>query len=455
MGKPEIDALLERLQLYSEEAETAVLGAMLSDPDRVLDLQEQLTADDFYKSSHRLIYEAIRELTLSGKPADAVTVKHSLETKGRLGEIGGPLTLTALMEATPVLANAPYYARIVKEKSVLRGLARTCAGILADLQYPSGEVEQILDRAQAQIFQVSMNQKLLEIPKMDRLIEETFRDVMTHFKNIRDRSQRLLGLPTGLYDLDDLLCGLQKGYLYVVAGRPSMGKSSFCLRLLEEVTVHADPPHPALMFSVEMSRHQVTTNMLCSFGRVNSFDVRRGSLGDAEVQKLMLGAGRLSEAPLWIDDSADLSILELRARARRAKARDKIELVVVDYLQKVTARAETRQAEISLITSQLKAMAKELDVPVVAVAQLNRAPESREDKRPMLSDLRESGAIEQDADVVMLLFREGYYKKEFKSNRCQVDVAKNRTGPTAVVEVVFQPEWTRFESAARGAPIPV
>ncbi|HLG42102.1 MAG TPA: replicative DNA helicase [Planctomycetota bacterium] len=448
--KPKFDYSAEyhSLRLFDEEAEMSVLGAMLLDRDVAIDLLDKLGPQDFLKESNQEVFETIRELHLQGRAVDSLTAKAELEKRGTLQRVGGYDYLLTLMEFTPITSNAQHYARIVKEKSVLRALAQACGDILGTIKESGHGVDELINLAQSKMFAITADGIQGRAAKFEDIMNETFKQLMD-FRELRDRKSRLLGHSTGLFEIDDLLAGLQPSNLYVVAGRPSMGKSSLCTRIIEHVAVTGDEPKPVLLFSLEMSAQQICQGMLCSLARADSHRVRRGEIPEPMVKSLAIAAGKLSDAPIWIDDSADLGILDLRARARRMVAQHKIALVVVDYMQKVSARhAESRQIEISMISSQLKAMAKELKLPVIVAAQLNRSPEGREDKRPMLSDLRESGAIEQDADVVMLLYRDEYYHPDNQDRRgiCEVTVAKNRTGPTDKVELSFIKEWTRFEN---------
>jgi replicative DNA helicase len=445
MARPDLETVYSRLALHDEEAEMSVLGAMMLDRDVAIGLLDQLEPKDFYKPAHGMVFDCLRSMYLTGTAIDAVTVRNTLDQKGQLGSVGGHEYLAALMQVSPIPANGPHYAKIVREKAILRQLAHSCGDILAELQEPGHKVEELVNRAQARMFEIAKEKSTKNVLRMEQIIEETFKQIVD-FRQLRDRKSRLVGLPTGLADLDDLLCGLQPGYMYVIAGRPGMGKSSMCFRVMEQTSIRNEEPSGVLFFSLEMSAMQVCQQMLCSYCQINSHEVRKGLFSEQDLKKLAIGAGKLSDAPIWVDDSPDLSIFEIRARARRMKAQHNIGVILIDYLQKVRAQpAESRQIEISIVSSQIKSMAKELNVPVVSVAQLNRAAEGREDKRPMLSDLRESGAIEQDADVVMMVYREEYYRpSEENKNKCELDIVKNRTGPVGRTNVTFIKEWTRF-----------
>jgi replicative DNA helicase len=452
MGTAELEIAASRLSLHDQEAEMSVLGAMLLDPAMALTLCDQLDPADFYKPGHATLFDCLRQLHLGGGPVDQLTVRHALEQKGRLQDVGGDGYLILLMQSTPITANAEHYARLVREKALKRQVARACQEVLRELEEPGMRAEELLNSAQSRIFSIAQSRADQSAVSMKEIIESTFKEIHKLYQ-LRDRKNRLVGLATGLYDLDDLLCGLQPAHMYVVAGRPGMGKSSLCFRIMETTSLpKTEEPKPVLFFSLEMSALQVSQAMLCSYCKIDSHHLRRGLFSDPDLKNLAIGAGKLSDAPIWVDDNPDLTILDIRARARRMKQKHGIALILIDYLQKIrgeeTNRRDGRQVEIANISSQIKSMAKELDVPVLAVAQLNRSPEGREDKRPILSDLRESGAIEQDADVVMMVYREEYYKRtEENANKCLLDVVKNRTGPVREVNVVFKKEWTRFENA--------
>ena len=430
---------------HDTEAEMAVLGSMVLNNDLIGEVIDQVEFEAFYHPRHEAIFRAITELYAGMKACDLVTLKNELDRQGKLEKIGGIDYLAQLVDTVPSAANAVHYAQIVRQKFILRTLLRTCDQIKAEVRDSGEGAERILDRAQELIFQTAAKRGKQEIEKIGDILKSTFQQI----SDIHDRKQRILGMPTGFHELDDIVSGLQRAHMYVIAGRPSMGKSSLAMRIIENVGLELGKP--VLFFSLEMASAQIAQQMLCSHCRVDSHKLRTGMLAEEEYQKLLLGAGALHEAPIFVDDSADLSDLEIRARARRYKAQFGVELVVVDYLQKMHVKgAEGRQQEISRISSSLKSLSKELDVPVIALAQLNRAPEGREGRKPELADLRESGAIEQDADIVMLLYREEYYNPDTeKKNICEVRVEKNRTGPTNMVELAFLKQYTRFENMAR------
>ncbi|HEY3225426.1 MAG TPA: replicative DNA helicase [Planctomycetota bacterium] len=438
------DVLLGRMPPHSVEAEMAVLGSMMLDADSAGEVIELIDAEAFYRRPHRLIFEALIDLFLTQRKLDLVTLKAELERRGTIDDAGGIEYCESLVVQVPTSAHAAEYARIVREKAILRQLIGTCTAIVREAGEGGEDPDKLLDKAQALIFDVAAKRGAQPVENLSEILKRTFQQIA----DIHDRKARLLGLATGFYELDDLLSGLQPSHLYIVAGRPSMGKTSLAMKIAENVAV--DLKKPALFFSLEMAGAQIAQQMLCSHCRVDSHRLRSGMLSESEYQKLVLGSGALSEAQILIDDSAELSILEVRARARRQKAEHpELGLIIVDYLQKMHAKAESREREIAMISSQLKSLAKELEIPVVCLAQLNRRPEGREGNRPQLSDLRESGAIEQDADVVMLLYREDYYNPDTdQKNTCEVVVAKNRTGPTETVKLAFIKEYTRFENLA-------
>lgn len=433
-------------------AEMAVLGGMIFDNQYIGDAAEILKGEMFCAPAHMVIYDAIVQLYTDRKPIDLVVLRDHLATQRKLDQVGGADYLMALVEGVPNAASVGDYARIVHDKAVLRNIMVACQGVIHHILQTNENVEEVRAEAEKVLFSALAKMERVKMRNMAQILQDVFQRI----QDVHDRKSRLLGLPTGYYELDDMTSGLQAGQLYIVAGRPSMGKTSFALNIAENIALREQKS--VLIFSLEMSADQVAQSMLCSHARVDSSLLRSGRVSEEEFQKLVMAAGAFHEAKIMIDDSGDLSALEMRTRARRMKATEDIGLVVVDYLQKMNAKQngryqENRQVEISTISSSLKSMAKELGVPVVALAQINRGPEGRDDRRPMLSDLRESGAIEQDADVVMTLFREEYYKPDSeKKGVAEVNVAKNRTGPTGIVELAFLKQFTRFENLAAARP---
>ncbi|MCI0498810.1 MAG: replicative DNA helicase [Planctomycetales bacterium] len=432
----------------SPEAEAAVLGSMLLDRQTIADVIEAIKAESFFLTEHRIIFEAILALYEKNSEIDLVILRDELKKRESLEAVGGVDYLVRVAESVPSAANAAFYANIVKEKSMLRELAHVCGEILHEACQEDGEVSDKLDAAEQRIFGVT-DQKIQgsAIPVRD-LITETFENIE------KRKGSHVTGLPTGFEELNHTLAGLQKGEMIIVAGRPSMGKTSFALNIAE--TLGADENIPVAIFSMEMGRHQLVERFLCSRSRMDSQLVRKGMLSTDQMAELTRVGGELFEKPIFIDDTPGLTPLMVRAKCRRLKSRHDIQAVFIDYMQLMSlgGYAESRQQEISTISRQLKGLARELDIPVVVLSQLNRGAEGREGHRPRMSDLRESGSIEQDADVIMLLHREAYYHQgdqewtdsnEDKLNLAEVIIAKQRNGPTGVVELIFDGRLTRFK----------
>ncbi|MGA8051953.1 MAG: replicative DNA helicase [Burkholderiales bacterium] len=452
-GDPQLLAL--KVPPHSVEAEQSLLGGLLLDNqafDRIADL---VVGEDFYRDDHRRIYRHISKLVESGKPADVVTVSESIEASEDKDKTGGPAYLGALAQNTPSALNIRRYAELVRERAVQRRLAQTATEIAENALNPAGkEVGQLLDEAETRILEIGEAGSrhtvgLEEIkPVLARVLERI--DHLYH----RDNPSDVTGVPTGFHDLDSKTAGLQPGDLIIVAGRPSMGKTAFALNIAENVALHS--LLPVAVFSMEMSGTQLATRMLGSIARVDQHKMRTGRLSDQEWHDLSDAMGRLHDAPIFIDETAALNALELRTRARRLWRQfgGKLGLVVVDYLQLMSSANsrgnENRATEISEISRSLKALAKELKVPVIALSQLSRAVESRNDRRPMMSDLRESGAIEQDADVILFIYRDEVYSpdKPEAKGRAEVIIGKQRNGPIGKVELTFLGQFTRFENFA-------
>lgn len=449
MGSKEVsnqESFSEKLPPQNIEAEQAVLGAMLLNERVIPEVLEIIDESYFYKEAHKCIFSGIVELFHNRKNIDIVTVSENLQKKGKLQDIGGIFYLTQLVENVPSVTNVTSYARIIKEKGILRALIASSFSIL-NMCYGAGEeVSSILDKAERLIFEIS-----------DRRIEggyvhikEIIKSSIELIDNLYQRKSHVTGIPTGFLDFDVKTSGLHSGDLIVVAGRPSMGKSAFVASIAEHVAVEENIP--VGFFSLEMSKEQLVQRLLCSYAKVDAHKVRTGFLSPQDWPLLTSSAGKLSEAPLYIDDSPALNIFELRAKARRMKSHHQIQLVIVDYLQLIRGirRIEGRQQEISEVSQGLKALAKELDIPVIAVSQLSREVEKREDHRPRLSDLRESGAIEQDADLVVLLYREEYYDANTENKGiAEINIAKQRNGPTGVIQLGFIKEYMKFVSLIR------
>ncbi len=440
------DITLEKVPPQNIEAEIAVLGSMLIEEEAIAQAVETVNPLSFYKDAHKKIFQAIVDLYNANKAVDLVTLTEELKRKGSLDEVGGAAYLTELTAAVPTAANVQHYAKIVKEKAILRNLIHTSTQIVAQSYDGQQDANSLLDKAERLIFEIAGSQ----LKGVSVSIKEIIKDSIETIEGFYRRKAHVTGLATGFDDLDVMTSGLHKGELIIIAGRPSMGKSALATCIAEYVGVQNQGP--VAMFSLEMSKEQLVQRMLCSHARVELQKARSGFLTQADWPKLVTAAGKLAEAPIYIDDSAGLTALELRAKARRLKAHHNIALVIVDYLQLMTnpSRAENRQQEISEISRSLKSLAKELNLPLIAISQLSRAPEKRESYRPRLSDLRESGAIEQDADVVMLLFREEYYNpKEENKGIAEVIVAKQRNGPIGSQKLIFLSEYTRFENLAK------
>jgi replicative DNA helicase len=438
---------------HSVEAEQSLLGALLLDNQAFDRIADVVSAEDFYRDDHRRIFRHIVKLVEASKPADVVTVSESIEASDDKDRTGGPAYLGALAQNTPSALNIRRYAELVRERAVQRRLAQVATEIAESALAPSGrEVSQLLDEAETKILEIGESGTrhgagLEEIkPVLARVLERI--DYLYH----RDNPSDVTGIPTGFVDLDSKTAGLQPGDLVIVAGRPSMGKTAFALNIAEHVALHT--LMPVAIFSMEMGGAQLATRMLGSIARVDQHKMRTGRLSDQEWSDLSQAMGRLHDAPLFIDETAALNALELRTRARRLWRQfgGKLGLVVVDYLQLMssTSQNENRATEISEISRSLKALAKELSVPVIALSQLSRAVEQRNDKKPMMSDLRESGAIEQDADVILFIYREEVYfpDKPDVKGRAKVIIGKQRNGPIGEVDLVFLGQHTRFESSA-------
>jgi replicative DNA helicase len=439
--------LIEKMPPQNLEAETAVLGAMLLDRDAIAVAMDYLDENAFYTEGNRKIYGAILKLYDSGRAVDIVTLIEELKKKNMLDEVGGPTRVAELAGSVPTSANTEHYARIVKEKSLLRNLINTATKIASESYDPSSEVEELLDKAERLIFNITSGHRSGDrVHEMNDIVKESIETI----DRVYQRKENVTGIPTGFHDMDIKTAGLQKSDLIVLAGRPSMGKSALAISIMEHAAVVEKVP--CAYFSLEMSKDQLAQRMLCSIARVDAHKVRTGFFSQTDWPKLIKAAGELSESPIFIDDTPGISALELRAKARRLKSKHDIQLVVIDYLQLMrgAAKSENRQQEISEISRSMKALARELDVPVIAISQLSRAVEQRSDHRPMLSDLRKSGAIEQDADIVMLIMREEYYSPTDENKGiAEVNIAKQRHGPIGTVKLAFLPEYTRFSNLSR------
>ena len=431
----------EKTQPFNIEAETSVLGSMLLDNESINLVTEILTTSNFYKTSHQYIFDTIINLYNKHNAVDLVILKDELKKQSLLEKVGGAEYLMELEESVPIASNVEYYAKIVREKTIKRDLIAATAKIQQEAYNDSLESDELLDIAEKEIFDITQRKFSSPTIKLFNILHDTF----DHISNLHDREGRLTGLATGFRDLNDITSGLQKSELIVIAARPSMGKSCLVLNIAEHVGTKEKKP--TLIFSMEMSAQQVAQNMLCSTAKIDAHLLRTGKLGDDQFSNLSLAMGDLSESEIFIDDTPGLGLLELRAKARRLKLQHGIQLIIIDYLQLMEARrAENRQQEISSISRGLKALARELEVPVIAVSQLNRSVEMREGHTPRMSDLRESGSIEQDADVIILLHREDYYDPTKKPGEVDLNIAKQRNGPTGKITLTFLREILRFEN---------
>ena len=424
------------------EAEQAIIGSMLTDKDAVISAVEVLKAEDFYREDNKIIYEAILNLYSRSEPIDIITVKSELESMGKIDQVGGIEYLAELPEKVPTTANAMKYVKIVEEKSTLRQLIKTANEIIELGYSPTEDVEDIMEGAEKKIFDVMQqkNQKGYE-PIKDVLVES-----FTKLEELYNRKQHITGVPSGFMELDYKTAGFHGSDLILIAARPAMGKTAFALNIATNAAVRANVP--VVVFSLEMSKEQLVNRVLCSEAMVDSNKVRTGKLEEDDWTKLAETIGPLSEAEIYIDDTPGISITEIRAKCRKLKLEKNIGMIVIDYLQLIQGtnkRNGSREQEISEISRSLKMLAKELNVPVIALSQLSRAAELRPDHRPMLSDLRESGAIEQDADIVMFLYRDDYYNEDSeKKGIAEVIIAKHRGGSTGTVELLWLGSYTKF-----------
>ncbi len=435
--------LLEKIPPQNREAEMSVLGSMLFEEAALVRAIELLHPEYFYDENHRRIFTSMVTLFEHNRPVDLVSVADELRKKNLLEQTGGASYLTQLTAMVPTAAHVEHYAHMVKEKAILRALIQNSTQIVQHCFENENDAANVLDQAEKMIFDISQHR----IEGKFFSLKEIIHNSMETIDKLYQRKEHVTGLATGFHDFDTRTAGLQPSDFIIIAGRPSMGKSAFVSCLCEHVGIILKKP--IAFFSLEMSKEQLVQRMLCSHARVDAQKVRTGYLSHQDWPKLTSAAGKLSEAPIFIDDTPAQSVLELRAKARRLKMQHNIQLVVVDYLQLMrgVGKTESRQQEISEISRSLKALARELSVPVIAVSQLSRAVESRTGNRPQLSDLRESGAIEQDADLVVFLFREEYYNpSEENRNKAEAVIAKQRNGPVGSIELIFLKEWTRFDN---------
>ena len=445
----EADFSSHKLPPQHIEAEQSILGGILIENESINRVTEILDADDFYRDTHRKIFNALINLSERDEPADLITLTNELRKIDQLDSIGGASYLASLIDSVPTAANIQYYARIVKEKAILRKLIQTSTEIITQSYEDRGDVEGFLDEAERAIFDISEKRVRPSFYPIREIVKESFVTIEKLFK----KKEAVTGVPSGFKELDRMTAGFQPSDLIIIAGRPSMGKTAFCLDVVEYAAIYNKIP--AAIFSLEMSKEQLVIRMLCSQAHVEGTRLRTGYLNESDWPKLTIAAGSLSESPIYIDDTAALSVLELRAKARRLKSDHGLGMVIVDYLQlmKGRSRVESRQQEISEISRSLKALAKELNIPVIAVSQLSRKTEERTGNRPQLSDLRESGAIEQDADLILFIYRdEVYNRSEDNPNRgkAEVIIGKQRNGPIGKIDLAFLDKFTTFKDLYKG-----
>ena len=443
-------SMLNKVPPHSLEAEQSVLGAMLLDKDAIAKAIDILVVDDFYREAHRIIFDAVVTLYNRAEPVDLIMVTELLRQKNALESVGGASYISSLANMVPTAANAEYYASIVKAKSIYRALVNA-GNQISSMGFESGQdVEQTMDRAQQLIFNISQKGRIKTIDDMNTVLMRTF----DRIERLYETKGAVTGVPTGFTEMDRMLSGLQPSELIIIAARPSMGKTALALNIATHVAL--SEKKPVLIFSLEMSQDLLAQRMLCAQASVNAQELRRGNLTDSDWPKLSQAIGRLSEAPIFIDDTPTISALEIRSRARKLKIEKGLGLIVIDYLQLIQGkgRTESRQQEIAEITRSLKSLARELEVPVLSLAQLSRAVEATADKKPMLSHLKESGEIEQSADVVAFIYRDEYYNVDTENkNIAEIIIAKQRNGPTGSFQLYWQKEYTRFrnlERASRG-----
>ncbi len=438
---------LGKVPPHDTEAEQAVIGSMLTDKDAIISSIEVLKEEDFYREDNKTIYEAILNLYNRAEPVDIITLKAELSSMGKLEAIGGLEYLAELPDKVPTTSNVDKYIKIVEEKSLLRSLIKTANDIIKLGYDETQDVEFLMDQAEKKIFDTIQSRNQKGYSSIKDILVDTF----TQLEQLYNQKQHITGVPTGFADLDYKTAGMHGSELILVAARPAMGKSAFALNIATYAATRGNAP--VAIFSLEMSKEQMVNRILCSEAMVDSNKVRTGKIDDEEWGKLADASGILSESKIFIDDTPGISIMEIRAKCRKLKLEQNIGLVVIDYLQLIQGsgkRGASREQEISEISRSLKILAKEINVPVIALSQLSRAVEQRPDHRPMLSDLRESGAIEQDADIVMFLYRDDYYNEESeKKNIAEVILAKHRAGSTGTVELLWLASYTKFANIER------
>jgi replicative DNA helicase len=446
----EADLSSHKLPPQNIEAEQSILGGILIENYAINKVMEVLNPDDFYRESHRKIYKALIDLSERDEPADLITLTNELKNNGHLDSVGGASYITSLIDSVPTAANIEYYVKIVKEKAILRKLIQTSTEIITQSYEDRGDVEGFLDEAERAIFDISENRVRPSFYSIKDVVKDSFKIL----ERLYEKKELVTGVPSGFKELDRLTAGFQPSDLIIVAGRPSMGKTAFCLNIAQYAAIQKKIP--IAIFSLEMSKEQLGIRMLCSEAHVEGTKLRSGFLSESDWPRLTIAAGNLSDASIYIDDTAALTILELRAKARRLKTEQGgLGMVIIDYLQlmKGRTRVESRQQEISEISRSLKALAKELSIPVIAVSQLSRKTEERTGNRPQLSDLRESGAIEQDADLILFIYRDEIYNRaEDNPNKgkAEIIIGKQRNGPIGKVDLAFLDKFTTFKELYKG-----
>lgn len=427
-------------------AEQSVLGAMLLSKDAISEVVEILREGDFYRPAHQSIYAAIIDLYGRGEPVDLVTINAEMTRTGDIARVGGAAYLHNVVQMVPTAANADYYARIVRDRAIMRRLVEAGTRITQMGYSGEGDVDDVVDRAQAEVYEVTERRTSEDYAPLSDIMPET----MVEIEAISHRSGEMVGVPTGFADLDTLTNGLHPGQLIVLAARPAVGKSTLGIDIARSASIKHNIA--SVIFSLEMSRNEIVMRLLSAEAQVNLHHLRGGQMSDQDWTRVASKMGTISEAPMYIDDSPNMTMMEIRAKCRRLKQRNNLRLVIIDYLQLMSSgkRVESRQQEVAEFSRSLKLLAKELEVPVIAMSQLNRGSEQRQDKKPMLSDLRESGSIEQDADMVILLHREDMYDKESpRQGEADFIVAKHRNGPTQTIPVAFQGHYSRFVDMAQ------
>lgn len=439
---------LQKIPPHDEEAEQAVIGSMLTDQDAVIAGIETLKPEHFYRNDNATIFEAITNVYAKGEPIDIITIKDELTSMGKFEAVGGIEYLALLPEKVPTTANVEKYVKIVENKSILRDLIKT-ANELIELGYNQNEdIETIMDGAEKKIFDVMQKKSQKSYASIKDILVDSFEEL----QELYNKKQHITGVASGFIDLDNKTTGFHKAELILLAARPAMGKTAFALNIATNAAISANTP--VVVFSLEMSKEQCANRILCAQALVDSQKVAKGDINDEEWTKLAVASGELSEsAGIFIDDTPGITAAEIRAKCRKLKLEKDIGLVVIDYLQLIrgSGKASGREQEIAEISRSLKILAKEIEVPVIALSQLSRAPEARTDHRPMLQDLRESGSIEQDADIVMFIYRDGYYNPQSEqSNIAEIIMAKNRSGPVGTTELLWMPNFTKFANKYNG-----